>query len=275
MSIGYYHPQIVHFVIAGLLLGILFRWVSLTGKLAWTDRAATTLLVIGAIAAFFAVMSGTQTHELAERIPGVARAVQEHEDAGHDVRNLFLVIAAIEIIALVPGLLAFRKWLLLASAALCAWGAYEVYDVGRLGGDLVYSYAGGVGERSGDSTDVNNVVRAALYNRALLDREQKNSAAAAQDFAELATRFPGDQQVQLAYIGSLVQDKKDPAAALAALGKYPAPPDSSRMWGRWQMTRADVFEAAGQSDSARAALQALVKRFPNSQRLKARLEKLK
>ena len=274
-DIGTYHPQIVHFVIAGLLLGIAFRWISLTGKLPWTDRAAATLIIIGAVAAFFAVMSGTQTHELSERIPGVARAVQEHEDAGHDVRNLFLVIAAIEVLALVPGLAKWRRWLVMGSAALCVWGAYEVYDVGRLGGILVYSYAGGVGMRSGDTTDVNNTMRSALYNRALLDRQQKNSAAAAQDFAELAARFPNDPQVQLAAIGSLVQDKKDPAAALAALAKMPVPPDTSRLWGRYQMTRVDAFEAAGQADSARAVLNAMLAKFPKNPRIKARLDKLK
>jgi hypothetical protein len=201
--------------------------------------------------------------------------VQEHEDAGHDVRNLFLVIAALEIVALVPALAKWRRWLVMGSAALCVWGAYEVYDVGRLGGILVYSYAGGVGMRSGDSVDVNNTVRAALYNRALLDRQQKNPAAAAQDFAELAARFPNDPQVQLAAIGSMVQDKKDPAAALAALAKMPVPPDSSRLWGRYQMTRVDAFEAAGQVDSARAVLNAMMQKFPNNPRLKARLDKLK
>jgi len=274
-NIGFFHPQIVHFVIAGLLLGIAFRWVSLTGKLAWTDRAATVLLVLGTIAAVFAVMSGTQTHELSERIPGVALAVQAHEDAGHDVRNLFLVIAALELLALVPALMKWRRWLVMASAALCVWGAYEVYEVGDLGGDLVYEYAGGVGTRSGDSTDVNNVMRSALFNRAMLDRQQKNAAAAAQDFAELAARFPNDPQVQLAAIGSMVQDKHDGPAALAALAKFPVPDTTSRLWGRYQMTRVDAFQAAGMTDSARAVLQMMIARRPGNPFLKARLEKLK
>ena len=274
-NIGFFHPQIVHFVIAGLLLGIAFRWVSLTGKLAWTDRAATVLLVLGTIAAVFAVMSGTQTHELSERIPGVALAVQAHEDAGHDVRNLFLVIAALELLALVPALMKWRRWLVMASAALCVWGAYEVYEVGDLGGDLVYEYAGGVGTRSGDSTDVNNVMRSALFNRAMLDRQQKNAAAASQDFAELAARFPNDPQVQLAAIGSMVQDKHDGPAALAALAKFPVPDTTSRLWGRYQMTRVDAFQAAGMTDSARAVLQMMIARRPGNPFLKARLEKLK
>lgn len=273
-DIGYYHPQIVHFVIAGLLIGIGFRWLSLTGKFPWADRPATILLVVGAIVAVFAVMSGTDAHELAERIPGVGDAVRAHEDAGHDVRNFFLIIAAVECLALVPAFAKWRKWMLIASGVLCVWGAYDIYDVGRLGGVLVYSYAGGVGMRTGDSADVNNTVRSALYNRGLLDRDQKNSDAAARDFAELAARFPNDPQIQLAAIGSMIQDKKDPTAALAALRAMPVPPDTSRMWGRYQNARADAFIALGQKDSARAVLQAMLAKFPQSQRTKARLQQL-
>jgi hypothetical protein len=242
----------------------------------WTDRAATTLLLLGTVAAVLAVTSGTQTHELSERIPGgIAAAVRAHEDAGHDVRNFFLFVAALEIAALLPPLAKWRKWILIASGVACVWGAYDIYDVGRLGGVLVYSYAGGVGERTEDTLDVNNTIVAALYNRALLDREQKNAAGAAQEFEELARRFPANQQLQLAYAQSLVTDKKDAVGAMAVLAKIPAPPDTSRMWGRYQMTRADAFALAGQTDSARAILTALVAKFPQSERIKKKLADLK
>jgi uncharacterized membrane protein len=274
-EIGYFHPQIVHFVIAGLSLGILFRVLSVTGKLPWTDRAATAIILLGTVAAVFAVQSGTDTHQLSERIPGAAAAVQAHEDAGKDLRNLFLFISAIEIAALIPALAKWKKYLIMASAAICLWGAYEVYDVGRLGGIVVYSFAGGVGERTNDTTDVNHTMVAALYNRALLDREQKNSAAAAQEFEELARRFPNDQEIQLAYAQSLIIDKKDGAAAMAQLGKIPMPPDTARAWSRYQSTKADAFVAMGQTDSARVILTALVAKFPQSQRLKDKLAKLK
>jgi uncharacterized membrane protein len=275
-DIGFFHPQIVHFVIAGLFLGIFFRWVSLTGKVAWTDRAATTLLLIGTVAAWFAVTSGMNTHELSERIPGVASAVQAHEHAGHDVRFLFSIIAAIELLALVPALVKFRRWALIASALLCVYGAYKVFEVGDLGGDIVYEYAGGVGVRSGDSVDVNHAVLAALYNRALLDRQQKNAAGAAAAFADLAARFPEDPMLKLAAIESMMLDKNDPSAALAALTAMPAPPDSNfRMSNRYLMLRADAFAGTGQKDSARAILTKLAAKFPQSERIKAKLDKLK
>jgi predicted Zn-dependent protease len=150
-----------------------------------------------------------------------------------------------------------------------------VYDVGRLGGVVTYSYAGGVGMRTGDSADVNNAVRAALYNRALLDREQKNPAAAAREFSELGARFPNDPQIMLAVVGSMIQDEHQPTAALSLLAAMPVPPDTSRLWGRYQMARVDALDAAGQKDSARAVLNTMIAKFPNSARLKARLDKLK
>src|SRR6266516_4674283 len=94
-NIGAYHPIIVHFAITLLTLGVVFRWVSLTGP------AAATCLLLGAAAAFLAVHSGTDAHGPVERIPGVRQAVMDHEDAGHWARNVFLVVALLEIAALV------------------------------------------------------------------------------------------------------------------------------------------------------------------------------
>jgi uncharacterized membrane protein len=274
-NLGYYHPLIVHFVIAGAGLGILFRWLSLTGRLTWTNGAATALIVVGAIAAWFAVMSGADAHGAVERIPGVAQAVQLHEDAGHDTRNTLLLLAAFELVALVPPFAKWRRPLLVGSAIVGVGAAYEIYNVGRLGGDLVYAYAGGVGIRSGDSTDVNRMVLAAMYDRAQLDRTQKNADGAARAFAGLAAQFPDDRSVQLLAAESLMQDKRDFPGALAALARIPVPADSDRTRTRYEMDRADAFIGNGQKDSARVVLTALAARFPTSKRIKDRLDKLK
>lgn len=274
-NIGYFHPEIVHFVVAGALLGIFFRWVSLTGKLTWTNGAAAALIIIGAVAAWFAVKSGADAHGAVERIPGVGRAVQLHEDAGHDARAVLTVLAAIEIVALLPFLAKWRRYVLIASGLVGIAGAYEVYNVGHLGGEIVYAYAGGVGIRSGDSTDVNQMVLSAMYDRAQLYRTQKNSAGAADEFAKMAEQFPADQTVQLLAVESLMQDKKDFTGALAALKKIPAPADSDRTRTRYDTDRADAFTGAGQTDSARVILTALAKKFPTSKRIQDKLAKLK
>src|SRR5437773_10483293 len=99
-NIGAYHPIIIHFAIALLVLGVIFRWVSLTGRAPFTGPAAATCLLLGAAAAFLAVHSGTDAHGPAERIPGGRQAVQDHEDADHWARNVFLIVSLLEITAL-------------------------------------------------------------------------------------------------------------------------------------------------------------------------------
>src|SRR5258708_33135221 len=99
-NIGVYHPIIVHFAIVLLILGVIFRWVSLTGRAPFSGPAAATLLILGAAAAFLAVHSGTDAHGPVERIPGVRQAAQDHEDAGIGARNAFLIVALVEIMQL-------------------------------------------------------------------------------------------------------------------------------------------------------------------------------
>ena len=274
-EIGVFHPQIVHIVIVGAGLGILFRWISLTGKLTWTSPAATTLILIGAVAAYFAVESGTQTHQLSERIPGVVRAVQTHEDAGHDTRNILLGLGLIEIVALLKWVKKYQRWIYVASGVVGVAAAYNIYEVGRLGGELVFSYAGGVGMRSGDSSDVNRLLLAGLYNRAQLSRSEKNAEAAAQGFTALAATFPSDPTIKLLAVESMLIDRKDPAAALTALAKIPVPADTERTYTRYHLDKANAFVGVGKKDSARAVLTALQAKFPTSQRIKSELEKLK
>src|SRR5256885_16016734 len=62
VSLAALHPQIVHFVIALLFVGVLFRCVSLTGRAPFTGPAARVLLLVGTGAAVLAVQSGTAAH---------------------------------------------------------------------------------------------------------------------------------------------------------------------------------------------------------------------
>jgi hypothetical protein len=94
-NLAQFHPQIVHFVVALLVVGVAFRIVSLTGRLTFTNYAATSLLVIGALAAVFAVFavqSGTDAHGPVERIPGTRELVMQHERQGKTTRNFFLAL---------------------------------------------------------------------------------------------------------------------------------------------------------------------------------------
>src|SRR5258706_226141 len=187
-NLAAFHPQIVHFAIVLVVVGVVFRWMSLAGRAAFTGPAAAVLLLAGRVAAVLAVQSGTDAHGPVERVPGARTAVQEHEEAGHWARNVFLVIAVLEIGALVFTRRSARvaQGLTWASALVGLAGLGAIYKAGDRGGDLVYSYAGGVGNRSGDTTDVSRLLIAGLYHSAQAAPTRHHSAAAAQLFAQIA-----------------------------------------------------------------------------------------
>ena len=130
MSLAALHPQIVHFVIALLCAGVLFRWASLTGRAAFTGPAAAALLLAGTCGAVLAVKSGTDAHGPVERVPGARAAVVEHEEWGNRTRNIFLVVAVLEIAALVPAARRWRKGTHVASALVGLAGAAALYEAG-------------------------------------------------------------------------------------------------------------------------------------------------
>ena len=143
------------------------------------------------------------------------------------------------------------------------------------GGDLVYSYAGGVGTRSGDTADVNRLYLAGLYQAAQAARARHDSARAADLFSELERRYPNDTTVHFLAIESLVHDKNDGRAALAALNRLTVAPDDRRLRLRYGFLKADAYVAAGKPDSARAMLQQLARDFPDVQRIQDRVAQIK
>ena len=263
-SLGFYHPIIVHFVIALLFVGVGFRLASLTGKFQFADLGALTLILLGTAAAVLAVRSGHDAHGVVERIPGVRNAVGAHEEWGERARNAFLVVAFIEIVAFGLIRTRYHRALLFLSAVAGVGACVVLYVAGDKGGDLVYEYAGGPGLRSGDSTDVHRLFLAGLYNEAMLDRKAGRSADAAQLIDEMARRFPQDTTVRLLAIEALITDRKDPKAALAALNTIAAPPGDAGRFLRLRtgLLRADAFRAAGMADSAKAVTDSLSREFP-------------
>ena len=275
-DIGVFHPQVVHFVVGLGMVGVALRLISLTGRLAWTGSGATALLLIAAAASVAAAQTGHEAHEKAERIPGVREAVQEHEELGETTRNWFLVVGALELAAL-----ALRKRTGLVRGVLIASGiagivaCYFLYEAGEHGGRLVYSFAGGVGTRSGDPEDVHRLLIAGLFNQADAMRRAGRSDEAARLTDELVRQLPNDSSVGFIAVESRLRDRHDPQGALAALDALPQLADDPRMIMRTGMLRSEILAAAGQTDSARAVLTALQKRFPDSPWVGEALKKLK
>jgi len=273
-SLAAVHPQVVHFVIALLIVGVLFRLVSLTGKLTWTNQAAASLIVLGTVASAVAVKSGMDAHGPVERVPGSRPVVQEHEEAGETTRNIFLGVTLLELgaLALSGGT---QRALRFGSAAVGLVGLFFLYETGEEGGELVYSYAGGIGLRTGEPEDVGRLLLAGQYHQAMLDRKNGKGEEAAALISEIAKRFPGDTSVMIMQIESTLRDRKDAAAALTALDALKVPADNRRLVFSTGMLRADAQAATGQKDAARATIEELMKAMPDNPRLKAKLDSLK
>ena len=271
---GALHPQVVHFAIALLIVGVLFRALAWLGRPAFVSPAAAALLTLGTLAAIVAAYTGEAAHGPIERMPGVRPAVEAHEEWGERVRNIFIIVFVAEALALAMRKSPKARYALMTSTAIGLVGLVALYEAGEHGGDIVYAYAGGVGTRSGNPEDVGHLLRAGLYQQALADRTagKREGAAALLDFA--AQRFPGDVEVQLARAESLMIDRKNPPAALAALRTITPPADVSYVRIRHGMLTADALEAAGQRDGAIATLQQLVAAVPNA-RVQQRLDALK
>jgi tetratricopeptide (TPR) repeat protein len=207
-------------------------------------------------------------------MPGLRPAVESHEEWGDRARNIFILVLAVEAVALVLRNSPKGRYALIASTVIGVIGLGALYEAGEHGGDIVYAYAGGVGTRSGDPQDIGHLLRAGLYQQALADRKAGRPQEAAALFDMAAKRFPSDVDVQLANAESLLVDRKDSAAALKALQAITPPPDNRFVRVRHAMLTADALEAAGQLDGAIATLQQLVTSTPNA-RAQRRLDDLK
>lgn len=269
------HPQVVHFVIALGLLGVLLRVISLLGKGAWLNPAAATLLILAAGAGVLAQKSGLDAHGPVERIPGAREAVEEHEEWGKRARNFLLAVGTLEIFGLVLATRGAGRVMRGASALVGIAAAVGIYEASEHGGELVYNYAGGVGIRSGTPEDVKRLLVAGLYHESRLARDSGRAEDAARLTDELLRMHPDDPAVRFLAIESRLRDRHDPEGALHDLAQMQVPAGDPRLAPRHGLLMAQALAAAGQPDSARAVLTALAQRFPQSQGVKAALEKLK
>jgi len=273
------HPQVVHFAIALLFLGVAFRLIALTGWLKFTNHAASALLILGTIAAAVSVKSGDDAHGPVERIPGVRAAVIEHEEQGEQARNIFFGVVALELLALGLGATkstaSFAKFGYMASALVGLGGAAVLYEAAEHGGELVYSYAGGPGLRTGDPADVDRLLMAGLYTQSVNDRKAGRHSDAARLVSEMAMRAPTDTTVKFLHVESLLLDSKDYPAALAAAAAVSVDSTNARFRTRKASLMADIFIAMGQPDSAKAVLAPIVAAFPTNTRIKAKLDSIK
>ena len=90
----------------------------------------------------------------------------------------------------------------------------------------------------------------------------------------MADRFPDQLELQLARVESLINDRKNPAAALARLDLIRVPTDDPRMRVRAGLLRSDALAAAGDVTAARQVLETLKSEFPANTQVQRRLADL-
>jgi uncharacterized membrane protein len=270
------HPQVVHFVIALVVVGVLFRGLSLVLRWSWLSPAALALVGLGAVASFVAVQSGAAAHGPVEAVPGARQAVVDHELWGDRARNVIFILLAAEAVAavFVARGVAWARAAQIAAAVVGLFALGAVYRAGDLGGRLVYGYAGGVGIRSGDPADVNRALIAAAHHQANVDRQAGRAGDAAAIIATVADRFPDHLELQLARVDAILTDRKDPAAALARLDTLKVPTEDTRLRIRAGLLRSGALAAAGDVSAARQVLETLRSEFPTDQEIQRRLAEL-
>lgn len=272
-SLAALHPQIVHFVVALIVVGVLFRWLSLVVRQAWLPTAAAVLVALGTVAAVAAVRSGGDAHGPVERVPGARAAVVEHEEWGERARNALAVLLIFEAVA---AAFAMRQhsWARAAALTSAMVGLVAVgvlYRAAQAGGDLVYSYAGGVGIRSGEPVDVNRLLIAAAHHQSALDRQAGRLDEAAALIDLVAGKYPDHLELQLAQVESVLYDRRSPRAALSRLDGIALPTNDVRMRVRAGLLRAGALAAAGDASAARQVLETLKAEFPANQQIQQRL----
>jgi uncharacterized membrane protein len=267
-DLGFFHPVAIHFAIGLVTAGVLLRWLSLARRSAFAAPAASAVIVLAAAATLVAARSGNDAHVAVEAAPGVAALVHAHQQWGERTRDVVLVVAGLEVLAVV---LRGRAIVGMMSAAVGVLAVGCLLETGKLGGELVYGHAAGVGIRSGDPGDVARLFLAGLVRQAEVDEKQGRAADAARLLMLAARRFPRDTDVQLRAAEALLEDRRDAARALAVLERVEPAADDARLRFRQGWLTADALDALQRRREARMVLERMQAEFPESGRLRSRL----
>lgn len=272
MDLGYWHPVVVHFVIAWLVAGVVLRALSFTQRAHFSSPVAPLFLILGALLSYLALESGESASGAVEKLPWAADALDSHESWGEWTVRLFVVVGALEAVGLFLKRRDRERPVLLASAGLGVVGLVCLLLTANKGGTVVYSYAGGVGLRTREAGDRDRLFLAGAFNLLEADRTDGRPGDAARLLEEMVRRYPGDLDVQLLVAESKLVDLQDPAAALEVLGRITVPNEERRLRLRHGLLLVDALFKKGQREAATAALQSLRAEFPDDPEVRKRLQ---
>src|SRR3954469_17966213 len=115
---GALHPQVVHFAVALLFLGVAVRILSLVtrDRFAFVGPMAVSLITLGTLAAVAAALTGDAAHGPIEAMPGMWPIVTDLEEGGERTRNIFIIVFLVELVGVVLRQPERRRYALIASA---------------------------------------------------------------------------------------------------------------------------------------------------------------
>ncbi len=141
ISATHLHAMIIHFPIALLMAGFLSEIIALFTKKSFFRDAATYLLVLGAMGAAAAYLSGDYAGEGIEDGP-LKVPMELHEQAASVTLWLAIITAVFRVV--VTYLKYDHRWTTWVFVVLFAALVGAVGTTGYLGGQLVYRHAAGV-----------------------------------------------------------------------------------------------------------------------------------
>jgi uncharacterized membrane protein len=132
------HPAIIHFPIALSLVALLLELLARHPRARGLETSAGLLMVLAALGAVAAVLSGQAAHDEAVVPAAVAPLIAQHEELGELAMWSLLVVAAARLVLVWRGWFkGLVPWVYLAAAAAAA-GAVG-YN-GYLGGKMVFEH---------------------------------------------------------------------------------------------------------------------------------------
>lgn len=141
ISATHIHAMVIHFPVALILAGFLSELVSFFSKKEFFSKAAFYLLILGALGAVVAYISGNAAGSGIEEGP-LKKPLELHEQAATITLWLAIITAFFR-----AGMLYFkesRKWARITGLVLFLALSGAVARTGYLGGQLVYSHGAGV-----------------------------------------------------------------------------------------------------------------------------------
>jgi uncharacterized membrane protein len=140
--LGPFHPQIVHFPVALILVSLLFELIGRLSDIEWWRKAAFAMLVVGVLGAWVAVQSGEAASEKAEHSGIPESTVDRHGDLAKIA--FYLGLGAVVTRALAGRLGNARSAVAGLGLLLHIAAAGAVGVAGHRGGQLVFEHGAAV-----------------------------------------------------------------------------------------------------------------------------------